>query len=266
MLIHRFKKRIMRLSLDAELERLRERLNQMEDRRLLLVARNGRDVCWVEDEDEEEPLVTIRIATYNRGQLVVDRAIASALAQTYQRLEILVIGDHCDEPTKKAVESVRDPRIRFYNLPMRGIYPLDSHRRWMVAGTAPMNAGLVLAEGTWIAPCDDDDELTPDHVEVLLQTARAKRLEMVWSKFLWEVNPDEWEVGGGEPLALTRVTQGALLYSLGLRFLQHSNTCWKMKEPGDWNLCKRMEAIGVRMAFHDGVTYKHYLEAHSRRL
>ena len=66
------------------------------------------------------PLVTVRIATYNRGPLVAKRAIASALAQTYSNLEILVVGDHCDEATEAAVRSVDDPRIVFHNLPKRG--------------------------------------------------------------------------------------------------------------------------------------------------
>jgi hypothetical protein len=47
--------------LDA-LERLSGVLAQHEERRLLDVARNGREVCWT-DEGEVEPLVTIRIAT-----------------------------------------------------------------------------------------------------------------------------------------------------------------------------------------------------------
>lgn len=243
-------------------EWLRERIELKEERRLLLVSRSGRDVCW--PDEESDPLVTIRIATYNRGRLVADRSIASALAQTYPNIEVLVIGDACDEPTREAVEGVADPRVHFINLPARGLYPTDDRKRWMVAGSVPMNVGRLLAKGAWIAPCDDDDELSPDHVEVLLTEARARRLEMIYSKARMEIAPRQWEVVGSTPLTHGRITHGSVLYSTGLRFMPHSNTSWKLNEPSDWNLWRRMKKIGVKIGFLDRVTYKHYLEAYRR--
>ncbi|WP_432535517.1 glycosyltransferase [Kineococcus arenarius] len=249
---------------EARIERVRERAAAVEERRLLQVVRDGRDVCWLEDEGDDNPLVTVRIATYNRGQMVVDRAISSALTQTYPNIEVLVVGDACDEATERAVRSVRDPRVRFVNLGQRGIYPTERMDRWRVAGTAPMNAALALARGSWIAPCDDDDQLTPDHVEVLLRHAKQNRLEMVWSQAAMEVREGEWALLGSEPLRINQVSHGTVLYSLGLRFFQHSNTSWKMDEPGDWNLWRRMAAAGVRTGFLPQITYLHYLEAHAR--
>ena len=226
-------------------------------------TRGGKQLCW-ETTDEAEPLVTVRIATYNRGPLVVDRAIASALRQTYERLEILVIGDHCDEPTERAVRSVNDPRLRFINLAARGLYPTDPVQRWRVAGTAPMNAALAIAQGAWIAPCDDDDEITDDHVEVLLREARQRGLEFVWSKAKMEVEPGEWVVVGSSPLQWGCITHGSVLYASGLRFLRHNENSWKLGEVGDWNLWRRMQAAGVKMGFVDQVTYRHYLETFQR--
>jgi len=248
----------------AHVEAVRETAAAVEERRLLHAVRDGRDVCWLEDEHDINPLVTIRIATYDRGQMVVDRAIASALAQTYSNIEVLVVGDACDEATEHAVRSVADPRVRFVNLGQRGIYPADPMDRWRVAGTAPMNAALGLARGAWIAPCDDDDELTRDHVEVLLRHAKANRLEMVWSQAAMEVSPGQWACVGTQPLQANQISHGSVLYSLGLRFFQHSNTSWKLDEPGDWNLWRRMSAAGVRTGFLEEITYRHYLESHQR--
>jgi glycosyltransferase involved in cell wall biosynthesis len=260
------KRRVVRRA-QRELERyadsIRERLESREERRLLAMARGERGVCWVEGT-EPEPLVTVRIATFNQGQLVAERAIDSARAQTYPRLEILVLGDNCDEATARAVESVDDSRVRFINLPTRGMYPEYRAHRRKVAGTHPMNAGSILARGAWIAPCDDDDELTPDHVEVLLQAAKTRSLEMVYSKANSEVCPGEWRVVGAEPLRMGEISHGSVLYSAGLRFLRYSNTSWKLNEPGDWNMWKRMERIGVRIGFLDLVTYTHYLGAKHR--
>lgn len=127
-----------------------------------------------------------------------------------------------------------------------------------------MNAALFLARGEWIAPCDDDDEFTDDHVELLLGHAQRQRLEMVYSKAQWEVSPGVWTEVGATPLQWGNFTHGSLLYSAGLRFMLHSNTAWKVGWPADWELVRRMQRIGVRIGFLDQVTYRHYAESLQR--
>jgi len=242
-------------------EALIERLEHDTHWQRLERARGGRDVCWLEPDDDAEPLVTIRIATYDRGPLVVERAIRSALEQTYDRIEVLVVGDACDDATTRAVGSVKDSRLRFVRLATQGLYPADPNHRWMVAGSHPMITALALARGAWLAPCDDDDELTSDHVEVLLGAAKQRRLEMVWSRASCEVQPGEWQELGSERLRLGYVSHGSVMYSLGLRHLIPNIRAWRLGEPGDWNLWRRMRDIGVHMGFVDHLSYVHYLEA-----
>ncbi len=256
----RLRRRAAVTSLDGQLERIAERIAAREHRRQLAVARAGRDVCWV--TDEAEPLVTVRIATYNRADLLMERALPAALAQTYERLEILVVGDATDEATEKAMAGVRDPRVRFVNLPYRGSYPGDPAKRWLVAGSHPMNAALELARGSWIAPCDDDDEMTEDHVEVLLQEAIRRRLEMVYSQAELQLDDGTWQVVGVAPLRAGGISHGTALYTMGLRFLRYSSTCWKLPEPFDWNLWRRMEEIGVVIGFLEQVTFRHFETEH----
>jgi glycosyltransferase involved in cell wall biosynthesis len=239
-------------------EVVRAHIEANNEHRRLLQARGGNDVCWAAT-DEAEPLVTIRIATYNRPELLVERAIASALRQTYERLEILVIGDHCDEATERAIKSVNDSRLHFINLAEDGLYPADTVLRWMVAGSTPMNAGLAIARGSWIAPCDDDDEMTDDHIEVMLREARRRRLEFVWSKAAFEVEPGKWSDVGGSRLVGGAVTNGSVLYASGLRFFRYNENSWKLAEAHDWNLFRRMRHAGVKMGFLDRVTYRHHL-------
>ncbi len=181
------------------------------------------------------------------------------MRQSYQRLEILVIGDHCDELTERAVRSVNDPRVKFINLAEHGLYPPDTMQRWMVAGSIPMNAGLAIAQGKWITPCDDDDEMTDDHVEVLLREARQHRLEFVWSKAAFEVEPGKWVDVGKSRLVGGNVSHGSVLYAGGLRIFRYNENSWKLAEPLDWNLFRRMRAAKVKMGFLDQVTYRHYL-------
>lgn len=249
---------VKKAPLQAAGEVLRGRLEAKSEHLRLIQARGGNDVCWAAS-DEAEPLVTVRIATYNRAALVAERAIASAIRQTYKRLEILVVGDHCDEATERAVRSVNDPRLRFINLAEHGLYPADTMLRWMVAGSAPMNAGLAIAQGAWITPCDDDDEMTDDHVEVLLREARQRRLEFVWSKAAFEVDAGKWVDVGRLPLAGGNVSHGSVLYAGALRYFRYNQNSWKLAEPHDWNLFRRMRAAGVKMDFVDQVTYRHFL-------
>jgi hypothetical protein len=254
--------RVRRLSPDSVWEMARVHGQIRNERELLAFARAGRDVCWPDERDE--PLVTVRIATYNRGDLILERALASAVRQTYPHLEILVVGDACDEATSDAVRRCTDPRVRFVNLAQRGLYPPDPSKRWAVAGSQPMNAALFLAAGDWIAPCDDDDELVDDHVEVLLRHARERRLEMVYSQAACEQPDGTWGVVGSEPLRWGGATHGSILWSAGLRFMLHSMSSWKLGWPGDWELMRRMDKVGVRIGFLPQVTYRHYAEARHR--
>lgn len=240
---------------EAAAERLRERLWQEEERQQLIRARAGRDICWT-DEGVAEPKVTIRIVTYNRADELMEIALPSALNQTYQNLDIIVVGDHTDDATVKAMGSVRDPRVRFFNLPAQALYPTDRHGHWLVHGSPAMNLGIELAEGSWIAPMDDDDAMTPDHVEVLLREARERRLEFVWSQTLMEM-PDGWQVLGSDPLGPGATTSGAVMWSTGLRFMRMSTTCWKFGEPHDQNMWRRMHEIGVKMGFANHITYRY---------
>jgi predicted nuclease with TOPRIM domain len=41
----------------------------------------------------DEPLVSVCVATYNRAGLLVERCLASIRAQTYRRLDVVVVGD-----------------------------------------------------------------------------------------------------------------------------------------------------------------------------
>lgn len=232
----------------------------MRDRRRLAALRGHRGVCW-SDEDAVEPLVTIRIATYDRGALVVERAIASAVRQTYRNLEILVVGDGANPETIGAVKAVRDPRLRFVNLP-RTQYPRNPDYRWRVIGHGPMNAALELARGSWIAPLDDDDECTSDRIDVLLSAAITRRLEFVYGKTS-VLQPDgSWKELGEWPPRHGAFTQGAVLYASCLRFMRYDPLSWLDRLPADWNLWRRMVAAGVRMGFVDDTVYRYYPARH----
>jgi glycosyltransferase involved in cell wall biosynthesis len=239
---------------EAILDEIRSAIENHQDRKELRQLRGGRDVVW---HDVREPLVTVRIATYSAGpRLRV--AIESALRQTYPHVEVLVIGDCCDDETAAVAESYREQGVRFLNLPRRGQYPDNQRRRWMVAGAAPMNTALELARGDWIAPCDDDDMLTDDHVEKLLAHALSERLELVWSRAALEAADGSWLQTAANALEEGQISHGAVLYSTDLRFLRYNRRAYLSRRPGDWELWRRMSRVGVRMGYLDELTYYHF--------
>ncbi len=209
---------------------------------------------------DRSPLVTVRIATYNRGRILVERTLPTVLAQTYTHLEILIVGDHCTDDTAERLSKVTDPRVRFVNLPERGRYPAAPWKRWLVAGAAPMNYALEVARGEWIAPLDDDDEFTPNHVETLLETCRRERFEMAYGIARMQMSGDEWRVVGSAPLRPNQICHSAVLYWSGLRFMPHNVEAWRVGEPGDWNLWRRMKQSGVRVGFVPQVVTVHHEE------
>ena len=109
------------------------RARSIEERETLERLRGDRDVCWPDGADDN-PLVSVIIPTYSRGRLLVERSIASVLAQTYTNLEVVVVGDHATAETIEAVRSVSDARVRFEDLPERSEYPDDPEAAWMCVG------------------------------------------------------------------------------------------------------------------------------------
>jgi glycosyltransferase involved in cell wall biosynthesis len=204
------------------------------------------------DDPHENPLITVTIATYNRGRLLLERAIASLLKQTYTNFEVVIVGDHCTDDTEHLLTKLNDPRIRWVNLPVRGSYPLDAKAHWQVAGTVPMNEAKRLARGKWISPLDDDDVYTHDHLEVLLREAQAKNLEMVYGLARREAEPGRWEDKGG-PANGGFSIPGEMIFRTYLRLFASKTDAYLFDIPWDKHLRYRFQRAGIREGFLDRV-------------
>jgi glycosyltransferase involved in cell wall biosynthesis len=105
------------------------------------------------------PLLTIVIPTHNRPKLVLD-AVQSALEQTFEDLEILVIDDASTEP----VQLPDHPKLRSIRLSAsRG-------------GAGARNVGTEAARSRWITYLDDDDRLLPHMAVVSLEALEKATL------------------------------------------------------------------------------------------
>lgn len=132
-----------------------------------------------------KPLVSAIIPTRNRPQLL-KRAVESVLTQTLQNIEVIVVIDGPDEATHAALQEIEDPRLRVIEL-------LNSR-----GGSGARNAGVMEANGEWVAFLDDDDEWLPQKLELQLKagsslnhifpivtcslTARTPRADYVWPR------------------------------------------------------------------------------------
>jgi hypothetical protein len=198
--------------------------------------------------DEDEPLVSLLISTYRNWPLLRDRAIPSVLAQSYERWELIVVGDAAPDETRRAVEAFGDPRVRFINLPYRGPYPADPRDAWQISGTTPWNTALASARGRWIATNGDDDALRPDHLESLLARARSDRAEVPYGRIeLRSPDGPPDVVGAFPPFSGAWNLQASLLHA-GLRFLPMQPSDWVFDVPNDVSLLERMLRIGVRFS------------------
>ena len=107
------------------------------------------------------PEVSIITSTYNRSA-VLRRAIESVRAQRdFDNWEMCVVGDCTPDDSEAVVASFGDPRLRFYNLPVKS--PPGSH------GSIAKNHGVFeMARAPYIAYLDDDDEYHPDFLRVMM--------------------------------------------------------------------------------------------------
>jgi hypothetical protein len=189
------------------------------------------------------PLVTVIVPTYNRSRLLTERCIPSILGQTYDNLELIVYGDGCTDDTEALVSQIKDPRLKFHNLPEHGRYPSDPIRRWMVAGTAPVNAALSLAQGDFITHLDDDDEYVPDRLEKLVKFAIDNKCDFVWHPFWWEQSDGNWIINQASEIARGEITTGAVLYRGWFKNVEWKLDAYRLMEAGDWNRYRRIKYI-----------------------
>ena len=99
-----------------------------------------------------KPLLSIIIPTHNR-QHIVPRAVQSALEQTIEDLEVIVVDDGSEPP----LNLPPNPRVRLIRLAEnRGV-------------SAARNVGTNEARGRWVTYLDDDDRLLPEMVALSLK-------------------------------------------------------------------------------------------------
>jgi glycosyltransferase involved in cell wall biosynthesis len=94
-----------------------------------------------------QPLVSVIIPTFNRAK-VISSTLESVLAQTYPRVEIIVIDDGSSDDTAAVIAGYGD-RVRYHRQQNQGVERARSR-------------GIRLAQGEFINFLDDDDLMQPE--------------------------------------------------------------------------------------------------------
>lgn len=216
--------------------------------------------------------VAVIVPTFNRRELLLERALPSIFAQKHVDLTVYVVAHGCTDGTAEAVRALsraerQSCAVRLLELPRVQTYPPTAENHWLMGPTAALNASFdVLDNEGWIARIDDDDEWNPYHLSQLLAFARENDYEFVSSaSSVGGVIPLPYYYPGGYPspdrgmLPPNAALVGGCatwLYRSYLRCFRYNPESWRKSwnRNNDTDLPERMCRAGVRMGYLDVVT------------
>lgn len=117
-----------------------------------------------------EKLVSTVIPSYNRP--TVDQAVESALNQSYENIEVIVVDDHSKTPVREHLEDIDDERLT--------VIRHEENKN----GSAARNTGIEASKGDYIALLDDDDEWKEEKIEKQMEKIEETGQE-VQAVFTW---------------------------------------------------------------------------------
>lgn len=214
------------------------------------------------------PRVSVLLPTHNRCD-VLGFAIRSALAQTFQDFELIVMGDGCTDDTAAVVQSfvtqASTRRIVWLDFPKAPGF-----------GYANRNRALRHARGEIIAYLAHDDLWFPDHLQRLVECLSRPGAELTYSLPLTisesgQVTPLVLDLHDPSTLEMWRAGRLPYLYTTAVAHLTRCLTAygfWQEEMPagGDWELWVRILAGGQwrNVVYHPVPTSVHFV-AHWRR-
>ena len=129
----------------------------------------------------DAPLVSVIVPAFNVAAFL-DAALASAAAQTYSKLEVIVVDNGPSDETPQIAKRWAEKDTRFVSVRQLG-----------VGLSAARNTGLAHAKGELIAFLDADDVWFPEKLtrQVDLLKAHPQANILFSNYYLWDGNQDE---------------------------------------------------------------------------
>ena len=127
------------------------------------------------DAPPRHPLVSIVVPAY-KVEEYLPRCLDSILAQTYHRLEIIVVNDGSPDRCGDIMRdyAARDARFRLIFQDNAGL-------------GAARNVGIAAASGEYVCMIDSDDYVRPDYVSRMVRLARRRDADIVICNFFVEL-------------------------------------------------------------------------------
>lgn len=104
-----------------------------------------------------QPLVSVILPYHNRST-ALQRAVRSVMAQTYQKIELIVVDDGSDQDLFPLLQEIM----------VKSHFQCQFIRQQNAGPGAARRAGLQSAQGEYVVYLDSDDELLPQMVQKLL--------------------------------------------------------------------------------------------------
>lgn len=114
-----------------------------------------------------EEKISVVIPAYN-AENTLERAVDSVYAQTYKNLELIVVNDGSSDRTWQCIEKLKNryPDLKAVNKENGGV-------------SSARNAGIKLADGTYLVTLDDDDYLDKDMFEKMYKRLTCDEADTV---------------------------------------------------------------------------------------
>ena len=127
----------------------------------------------MENMADKNPLVSIIVPVYQAERYIGD-SIKSAINQTYENIEIILVDDGSKDCSIEIAENLLSKSKRVYHT----IHQVNA------GSGAARNIGLTKANGDWVFFLDSDDIILDDTIECMIQVIKEYGVEFVFSKFV----------------------------------------------------------------------------------
>jgi glycosyltransferase involved in cell wall biosynthesis len=128
---------------------------------------------------QEDPQLSVVMAALD-AEATIEESVQSALSQTEERLEVIVVDDGSRVPVSDVLRHVQDPRLRVIRHPVNG------------GVAAARNTGLRAARGPFLAQLDADDRWVSDYAATVLPRFADPAVGLVYGN-AWIIGRSERE-------------------------------------------------------------------------
>lgn len=209
------------------------------------------------DVQSTTSMVSIYIPAYN-AKKTIDRAIQSALNQTYRDFDIVICNDGSTDGTGEHLDMMYGdhPKIHIIHQSNGGI-------------GAASNACIRAARGMYILQLDSDDELLPDAIATLLpEIRRDSQVSCVYGRhYKWHQEKDSLEEAWHYPnFTRERMLHGMIVHHPRLfrkrDWSRVGGFSEDLQNAVDYDFFQKLSEVGD-IEFHDHLLYKYTIHEQS---